>query len=169
MEPQLLTYFKGEKLEAALFIGIGVLAIGISVLIFLKSKDDFLSGLIYPLVLIALIQLTVGSTVYFRTDAQVEQLVLDMSSERDQIVGKELDRMSTVMTNFGIYKWIEVGVILTGVLLLVVIKEKSFWMGVGLGMLVQGTIMISLDLFAEKRGETYIEWLSSATSEQVGS
>ena len=63
------------------------------------------------------------------------------------------------MNNFKTYKWIESAFILAGFFLLLVMEEKNFWIGLGLGLLAQGTIMIVLDIFAEKRAGDYISWI----------
>ncbi len=62
------TYFDAEKLESLWFIGLGVSAILCS-LVFLFTKNKILNGMVIPLCSIGLIQIIVGSTVYFRVGA----------------------------------------------------------------------------------------------------
>ncbi|RLD27755.1 MAG: hypothetical protein DRI54_00555 [Bacteroidetes bacterium] len=155
----LYIYFKEEKAESLWFILIGIFSILFSIWLFIKFKEGFYRGLIIPVVLISLIQLTVGTTVYFRTDKQIEIIVDQLKVDKQSAQTEELVRMEMVMKNFKIYKWIEFLFILSGVLLLIFITDKPFWSGIGAGLLIEGTFMIVLDVIAEMRGAKYLEWL----------
>jgi uncharacterized membrane protein HdeD (DUF308 family) len=155
----LTLYFNEEKTESIWFVIIGVISIIFSIWLFFKFKDGFYRGLIIPVILISLIKITVGSTVYLRSDKQIEDTILRLENDKQSTKSDELARMDEVMKNFKIYKWMEVLFIISGVLLLVFIKEKPFWTGIGTGLLIEGTFMIVLDVIAEMRGIKYLEWL----------
>ena len=61
-------YFSAEKQESLLFIAIGLLAIDMAAWLWMTGHS--LKPMAYPLVAIALLQITVGGLVYLRTDAQ---------------------------------------------------------------------------------------------------
>ena len=43
--------------------------------------------------------------------------------------------------------------------------RRPFWRGVGLGLALQAGLMLLLDLFAEARGSTYLDWLMAQDPE----
>ena len=93
----LYIYFKEEKIESLWFILIGIISILFSIWLFFKFKDGFYRGLIIPVVLISLIQITVGTSVYLRTDKQIEIIVDRLKVEKQIAQAEELLRMEVVM------------------------------------------------------------------------
>ncbi len=71
MEP-LSKYFNAEKSESLLFVLIGICALLFSVYFLIKLKLPFYNGMAYPLIGVALIQLTVGVSVYLRSPVTVQ-------------------------------------------------------------------------------------------------
>ena len=63
------SYFVAEKQESIIFIVVGLLAIGLSLWLWMNGHR--LKSMAYPLVIVALMQIAVGGTVYLRTDRQV--------------------------------------------------------------------------------------------------
>jgi hypothetical protein len=54
---------------------------------------------------------------------------------------------------------VEVVAIASGVLLALFLRGRPAAVGVGLGLALQGAVMLAFDVFAEKRGELYVSWL----------
>ncbi len=156
-------YFNAEKFESLFFIGIGFLAIGLAVYFWLVLKEPFYRGVAIPLVLVAFIQLTVGITVYLRSLKDIKRLEYILKNESAKIQTEEMPRMETVMKNFIIYRYVEIGLAILGLLLFLFFPSQFFWKGVGIGLLVQASFMLSLDYFAEKRGHEYIKELINLT------
>ncbi|HEX8440344.1 hypothetical protein [Archangium sp.] len=154
MQEQMVRYFAEEKTESWLFILVGVVAVGASVWL-LRSGSSY-RGMAYPLIAVALIQLVVGGTVAFRTDAQVAALVQQLASSPAAFQSAEVPRMEAVMRNFELYKVIEVVLLLAGVALTYAFRRKELVYGIGVGLVVQASLMLVLDLFAEKRGDAYL-------------
>lgn len=151
-------YFNAEKNESFLFILVGILAIGVGAYFLFKNTNPFYKGIAYPIILIALIQITVGSTIVLRTSADIknaEQYHVDKGKIN------EIPRMKKVMDSFSLYKKIEIALIIIGIAMFVFFKNKELLRGIGLGLLLQSSIMLTLDLFAEARGKKYIEELKS--------
>jgi hypothetical protein len=65
------------------------------------------------------------------------------------------------MKNFAIYKWVEIALILVGIIMFFYFKPMTIWKGVGLGLFIQASFMLLLDFFAESRGKTYLEYLQT--------
>ncbi len=158
MEP-IIKYFSAEKSESILFIVIGIIAIALSIYFQFFQKDSFYRGMILPLVGIGFIQIVVGSTVFFRSPKDIKTAQTYLEDSTQILKEKELPRMDTVMKNFKTYKWVEIAFILIGVGLLIYFKTNTYGAGLGVGMLFQGTAMLILDIFAERRGIEYIDWI----------
>jgi hypothetical protein len=150
------TYFTAEKNESLIFVLFGILTIGFSVYALLKWGDSFYRGFAVPAILIGIIQIVVGSTVYFRTDKQINQLETLYQQDQAAFAKAETPRMDTVMKSFSLYKKVEVVFVIIGLLLILFVPMKEFWLGVGVAMLLQGALMLTADIFAERRGKEYI-------------
>ena len=150
------SYFTAEKSESLIFMAIGIIMISFSAYALFKWGDSFYRGFAIPTILIGIIQMVVGSTVYFRTNNQVTQLETLYQQDQASFAKAETPRMNTVMKNFLLYKKVEVAFVVIGLLLIFVAPAKEFWLGVGVGMLLQGALMLAADIFAERRGKEYI-------------
>lgn len=159
------TYFTAEKNESLIFILFGVLTIGFSVYALVKWGDSFYQGFAIPAILIGIIQIVVGSTVYFRTDQQIIQVETLYQQDQAAFKNAEVPRMNTVMKNFSIYKMVEVAFVVIGLLLIFLAPSKEFWLGIGVGMLLQGAFMLTADIFAERRGTEYIQAIDRIAEE----
>jgi hypothetical protein len=148
-------YFTAEKNESLIFLVFGTLTIGFSVYALMKWGDTFYKGFAVPVILIGIIQLVVGGSVYFRTDRQINQLEILYQQNKTAFSKAETERMETVMKNFSLYKKIEVGFVVIGLLLIFFAHVRELWLGVGVGMLLQGALMLTADIFAERRGQEY--------------
>lgn len=151
-------YFNAEKGEGLLFVLVGLIAIAVALFSLLKLKQSFYNGMAYPFIAIALIQLVVGTNVYLRSPKDITR-VNQMIVDEGKIKTEEIPRMGTVMKNFVLYRWIEVGLIVIGLGLFFIFPAASFWKGFGLGLAVQAAFMLLLDYFAERRGEVYLKYL----------
>jgi hypothetical protein len=159
-------YFTAEKSESLIFMVMGVITITFSVYVLIKWGDSFYKGFAIPVILIGLIQLAVGSTVYFRTDKQVQDLESLFQKNKKAFIEGEIPRMEVVMKNFSLYKKVEVAFVVIGLVLIFMTSSKEFWLGVGAGMLLQGALMLTADIFAERRGTSYQQSLRSINKDQ---
>ena len=158
-------YFSGEKQESLLFLIVGFVAVLLAVVFwfFIKTNPSFYKGAAIPLLAIGLIQMTVGYTVYSRTDDQQKDIAYKIGMDPVSLVKQtELPRMKKVMKNFVIYRWIEIAFIFAGLVLIFLFRtdsDKTFWYGLGIALALQAVIMLGADYFAEKRGKVYTEEL----------
>lgn len=160
------TYFTEEKIESLLFIIIGIIAITSALVFWFIIKYSLYNGMAYPLLIVGLIQLTVGSIVYLKSDKDIERVEYYINHEPDNVKSIELPRMKMVMKNFTIYKIIEMVLLVCGLVLFFHKKTSSvhFWKGLGLGLILQTSIMLTLDIIAEKRGNHYSTQLIQVSS-----
>jgi multidrug transporter EmrE-like cation transporter len=158
---QVTKYFNAEKYESLLFILVGIVAISFATYFFIKVKQPFYNGMAYPLIAVALIQIVVGSSVYFRSPKDIVRMEQIVQTDKSKIQTEEIPRMTSVMKNFTIYKWVEIVLILFGIIMFFFFQPMTIWKGVGLGLFIQASFMLLLDLFAESRGRIYIEYLQT--------
>ena len=111
-----------------------------------------------PLVAIALIQITVGTSVYFRSPKDILRVNQIVQIEKSKIQQEEIPRMEIVMKNFMIYRWIEILLLIVGFVLAFTFPTQTFWKGIGLA--IQAGFMLLLDYFAESRGAVYLDYLN---------
>ena len=154
-------YFTAEKQESLLFLIVGIVAVMLALVcwLFIKSNPNFFKGAAIPLLAIGLIQMVVGYSVYSRTDKQKADISYNMGiAAANYVKQTELPRMKNVMTNFVIYRWVEIAFIITGIILIFLFRlhaDKAFWYGFGVALAIQAVIMLGADYFAEKRGKAY--------------
>jgi hypothetical protein len=159
MLKEMTEYFAGEKQESLLFIAVGLIAIGVAV--WFWANGHRLRFMAAPLVVIALMQLVVGTTVYLRTDTQLQTLVTQSQSAPAQFKQDEVGRMQTVMKNFNFYKTIEMVLLVVGVCLIGFLQRFDVAAGIGAGLVLQAGFTVALDMFAESRGQDYLVVLNA--------
>lgn len=151
----IITYFKGEKRESLLFMAAGFASIAASV--FLWRTDSAWQGMAYPLIAVALIQIVVGSTVYFRTDAQVLGLHTQLASDPAAYRAAELPRMETVRRSFNLCKGVEITLLVLSIAGYFFFRERQTLFAVSNGLMLQSALMLALDLVAERRADVYMD------------
>jgi hypothetical protein len=100
MIKEMSSYFAAERQESLLFIAVGLLAIGLGA--WLWMNGHWLKSMVFPLVVIGLLQMVVGATVCLRTDAQLNALSAQLQTQPMVLKVEETERMQTVMKNFSI-------------------------------------------------------------------
>ncbi len=159
MKQHIETYFQAEKSESLIFISLGVLAITLAGWFWFSAKPEFYRGMAWPLLLVGVIQVVVGGSVYVRAPRDIKTVTQMTETAPDKIKSVEIPRMKTVMKNFVIYRYSEIALMMVGLALILMNKDINFWKGVGAGLFAQATVMLLADYFAEKRGKVYIQQL----------
>jgi hypothetical protein len=160
----MINYFKAEKAESLLFMGVGAVAILIALYFLFGIKQSAFTGAAISLTLIALLQLVVGTTVYFRSDKDITRVETMMQQNPKQIETEELPRMNVVMKNFIFYRYIEIAFMIISLILIFMYRNTSpatFWYGFAWGLFIQSAFMLALDYFAERRGHDYLAWIQT--------
>lgn len=158
-------YFIAEKQESILFFSIGIIAILAAIVFIFLLKNNFWRGMAIPLIIIGILQTIVGFTIYNRSDADRIRMVYAYDMNPQEIKAKELPRMEKVNKNFVVYRWIEISLILIGIALILKYKNDyiiencwsgyAFTLGIAIGIVIQATLMLGADYFAEKRAKIY--------------
>jgi membrane protein CcdC involved in cytochrome C biogenesis len=155
MKDQIQSYFVAEKVEGLIGTVVGVLAIALSVTLWVKASPY--RGMAFPLVLVGLLQIGVFGSVYLRTDRQVAELSAQLEASPATFKVAEIPRMETVMKNFRTYKLVEIAILLAGIVMTFVWKDRDMLYSAGVGCILQGSLMLVADLLAEHRGEVYLK------------
>ena len=160
-------YFAVEKSATPLFIIIGIAAVILAVIFFFFLKTNFYKGMAIPLLLIACIEISVGYTVYKRSDDDRKRNTYAFGMNPAELKNKEIPRMEKVNKNFVLYRWIEIALIIASLVLIFLYRsnpDKSFWYGLGIGLLIQAVLIFAADSFAEARAKTYLKGLKEFAS-----
>ena len=159
------TYFQAEKEESIFFILFGIFFLSLGIYLFFQT-NSFSKFFSLPSVAISLIQIVVGTTVFFRTDKQMDDLKSKLESSRQIVYSEELPRMQKVMSNFKLYKAIEISFIFLSLIGFVYsyFNSDPRILGFCSGLLIQSSLMIIADVIAEERGKLYLDYIYSLTN-----
>lgn len=152
-------YLDAERAESRFFVGLGVLSLGAGATALVASDRDFLHGASLPLMGLGLVQLVVGGSVWWRTEAQEAELRALILADPARYISEETARMKRVNDNFVIYRWAELSLLGAGLATAGTgaALDKDFVTGLGVGLAFQSAVMLTLDHFAERRGREYAE------------
>ena len=155
-------YFIAEKHESLVFLVIGIAVIVLALIFYFTAKTQVYRGAALPLLILGLMQAVAGYTVVMRSDDQRISQVYAYDMNPDQLKTIELTRMRKVKTNFLIYRWIEIGAFIAGLILVILFYKqplKSYWLGFGITFTIMAAELFIADFIAEKRAAHYISLL----------
>jgi len=138
-----------------LLAGLGVAALAFAW--WLRSDGGPLRAMLYPLAIVGLLQLAIGVGLAGRTGSQVTRLERSFASDAASARAGERERMAGVQRNFVIIKVVETVIVLAG-LAMAMLARRDAIVAVGLGLAIQGSVMLAFDAFAESRGALYDAW-----------
>jgi hypothetical protein len=155
----IIKYFNGEKSESYVFIIIGLFAFALALYFIFVLKSFFWKGVAIPFLIVALLEFIVGYTIVNRSSKDIVRVETFIKNQTQNIKTDEIPRMDKVLSNFVIYRYVEIALIVLGIVLMYSSMNDTFWRGIGLGLFIQASIVLSLDFFAERRGHIYMEYL----------
>ena len=158
MDP-IVKYFTGEKAESYLFLFMGVVALILAVGFLLGLKTAFWKGVAIPFLIVATLELVVGYTIVRRSPKDIVRVENYYKSDPAKIIDQEIPRMEKVMSNFVLFRYLEITLIVLGIFLMYSTQKDTFLRGIGFGLFIQASIVLSLDFFAERRGKVYVDYL----------
>jgi hypothetical protein len=156
---QINDYFGAERLEGLLLIMVGIVALGIAAYALLASRSALLRGAVWPLALVALVQLGMGAGVFLRSHKDIARVQSMVQVEAKRVHSEEVPRMQAVVHNFARYRWVEIGLLVVAILLHAFAPAASAWRGAGIGLFFQAGLMLALGFFAERRAIVFLDWL----------
>jgi uncharacterized membrane protein len=157
-------YFIAEKQVGLVFFVIGIVAVLLAIVFFFFLRTNFYKGAAIPLIVVGLLELIAGLTIYNKSDGDRVHNVYAFDMNPYELKEKELPRMQKITRTFSIYKWVEVVLAITGIVLIVLYRrtpERAFWFGLGITLTLQALITFSADYLAAKRAQTYTDQLEA--------
>ena len=155
----IIKYFNGEKAESYVFITIGVIALAMALYFAFVLKTSFWKGVAIPFLVVALLEFVVGYTIVTRSPKDIIRVENYINQQHQKVAKDEIPRMEKVMSNFVVYRYVEIALIILGMALMYSSTNDTFWRGLGLGLFIKASIVLSLDFFAERRGHSYLDYL----------
>lgn len=157
----IVKYFTGEKLESFLFLGLGIIGFAVAIFFFFSYKTSFLKGIAIPFLLVSILEIIVGVTLIIRSPKDIVRVESYVANKIEMIQKDEIPRMESVMRNFVIYRYVEIILIIIGIILMYGFRHNLLWNGIGIGLFIQSSIVLLLDFFAERRGDIYLTYLKT--------
>jgi hypothetical protein len=155
------TYFAGEKSEAALILLAGAICLATALWLWFAVRQPFARGLALSLTLVAVLGLSVGGSVYFRSDAQARRLLELQQRDPGRFAAQEGHRIHEVVKSFGFYRiCYAIAVVLA--LVCVFATGRTAFHGLGTGLAVLAALGFTIDHFAETRAVDYVKSLQAA-------
>jgi hypothetical protein len=155
-------YFNLEK-QGGMLIGLNGLVAFAGAGYFLcesSSQSEFYRGMSWPLLVVAVFQILVGTYLYFRSSKDLNRVESFYKQDRASLTNVELPRIKKVMASFVWYVRIQVSLCILGVFTIIVTHDgPNFVMGLGVGVLIQAAIMMMFDYLAERRAGEYFRQL----------
>ncbi|HEY2648804.1 MAG TPA: hypothetical protein VGI38_06405 [Puia sp.] len=155
-------YFIAEKHESLVFLVIGIAVIVLALIFYFTAKTQIYRGAALPLLILGLMQAVAGYTVYMRSDDQRISQVYAYDMNPDQLKTIELTRMRKVKTNFLVYRWIEIGAFVAGLILIILFYNqplRSYWLGFGIAFTIMAAELFTADFIAGRRAFHYTSLL----------
>jgi hypothetical protein len=155
-------YFIAEKQESLVFLVIGMAAIVLALILYFMVKTQVCRGLAVPLLVLGLMQAVAGYAVYVKSDDQRISQVYAYDMNPDQLKTTELTRMRKVKSNLIRYRWVEIGFMITGIILFFWFRSESgkmFWFGLGISLTLMAAELFIADFIAGKRAIHYTSLL----------
>lgn len=154
----LITYYKGERLEAVLLAVFGVVTIGIAVVMWQNfNQNQMLKGLFYPFAFLAVFTFLVGSFGTFNNTRRLEKMPLQYAENPKAFVQAEIDRFEG---KNGVNKWwlplkITWAILAVAGIVLSFATKSDFINGIAIGLILIGAMGFIIDGFAHQRAKIY--------------
>ena len=155
--PELTAYFTAEKQGGLLLVALAAASLALAAYLF--ATKSLFSAMAWPVLVLGGIELVIGLTVAGRASAQIAEIEAGLQSTRTATITAEIERMARVNGTFELIKKVEIAVIGVGVLFLIVQPAPATLGSIGLGILLQSTVLLVFDTFAHHRAIHYVEWL----------
>ena len=155
------TYFNLEKQGGMLICFNGLLAFfGAGYFLCGYSQSSFYIGMAWPLLIVAVVQIIAGAYIYWKSPKDIERVEGYFNNDAIRLKSDELVRIKKVINSFVRYVRMQVFICIVGVLMIIFTHDGSnLLMGIGVGLLVQGGIMLMFDYLAERRAGEYCRQL----------
>jgi hypothetical protein len=154
---ELTAYFTAERHGGLLLVALAIASFAVAG--WLLATRHPIAAMAWPLLVLGALELVVGITVAARTPAQVATLDAALRGDRASAVAREVARMGRINGTFELLKKVEIAVVVAGLAFAVVRPAPATLGAIGLGLALQGAVLLVFDTFAHHRAERYVQWL----------
>jgi hypothetical protein len=155
---EILRHYLAEELKqswAFLAAAVGAIAAGS----WLWRTHSAFRHALWPLVLVAGIQLAAGSITLLRSPQLSSQWESRLAADAGSFKASELLRLTGLLDAFRFYKLAEIAALLTAIGLALFLPHNDTARGWALGLLLQSAVLLAATLVAEQRTEAYLDVL----------
>lgn len=157
----LRAYFRGERLEALIFIApLGLASVAFAVALLRDERTGFTWGVAVPFLVLGLALVGVGLGVGLRTPGQVDALLQQHAAEPTAAIAQEAARMAAVNAWWPIYLRTWTAFAIVGLALRFGVS-RDWALGLGTALLFFAGVGFMIDGFAERRARPYTEALAA--------
>ncbi len=149
----MLEYYAAEKREALVFLVVGLFTVVVAILLARGAVLERAMG--YPLVAVGLVQLAVGGVGQVRAGRKLAAVEAALARDEEACRGAEIPRMRRVIAGFRLYQTIEIALLALGLALTFGLRARPALHALGIGLVVQSSVMILLDRLAQRRAARY--------------
>lgn len=160
-------YFIAEKRENFLLIIIGMMAVVLATVFFFPLKNSFYQGAAISLLLTGIPLSAIKFIHFSRNDLLHIDCIYNLEMFPSVFKTDELPRMKNVIKQYIFSRNLKVILLLAGVFLYCYSRKgftNSFLSGIGLSLAIMSMITLIADLFALRRGKTYLNHLEKFTA-----
>lgn len=121
-------------------------------------------GAAIPIILMGVIFLLVGATLHRKSDEGRVRNVYAYDMKPVDFKDTELPRMQKFLGDLAIYRWIEIALFASGVLIFLFLRKKpdmGFWSGLGLALAIMALLAHGLDFMVKKPAIGYTQKVES--------
>lgn len=152
-------YFQGERAECLIAIMIGIMSVAVALFFLIQIKKPLYNGIAYSFLLMASLEIIVCTSAFIANPGRMKVAKEILQADSVKISTYEVPRMEAVMKSFILFRWVEIGLLLAGIALLITMTPASFWKGIGIGLIIQASQLLVLDYYDERRASMYLDFL----------
>jgi hypothetical protein len=152
------TWFDGERNSGYLWGGAGLLSLGAAGALYrFGNGSDVERGMAYPLAGFGVLQTVIGIGSLLRGSGRADELDARIARSPEEARRSEVDRMRTLNVAFLALEIVETALVVGAVSYAATRTrpDQAFSRGVGLGLAIEGGVMLLLDSLAASRAHTY--------------
>ncbi len=153
---QLESFLKTRMKVAVIHLVFGAISLSLSSSLWSSKGKDILDGLAHPLFFIGIFQILIGVFIFFQSNGKLNPLSKLVTEDRNHFFSEQIAYVKTTLQITSVYRFLEIGAILSGVVLLAVYNSSDlFWLGAGIGLAIEGGILLTIHYFSEMKTENY--------------
>lgn len=156
------TYYQGEFRGGFGWTSTGGLSVLAAVPMFL-SGNEFFKGMAWPTGLIGLAQLGLGIASFFTAPARIKRFDAQLDTAPAEFLDTEGPRIKGITRAFDWFQMAELVIVAAGSGLMGAgyARGNESMVGVGLGLILQSMMFLTLDELASRRADAYMQVLEA--------